>query len=58
MTYLLSSTYSKNLLEIKTDHKLTFEELVEELCKKSQPKSQFIEKNYIFNEIWQKKAHR
>ena len=58
MTYLLSSTYSENLLEIKTDHKLTFEELVEELCKKSQPKSQFIGKNSIFNEIWQKKAHR
>ena len=35
----LSSTYSEKLLGIKIDNKLTFEEDVEELCKKASQKS-------------------
>ena len=45
----LSSTCSKKFLGIKNDNKLTFEEQVEELCKKASQKVSG--KNFIFNEI-------
>ena len=45
----LSSTCSKTFLGIKNDNKLTFEEQVEELCKKASQKVSG--KNFIFNEI-------
>ena len=38
-------------VDICNDNKLTFEEHVERLCKKSQSKSQCSGKNFIFNEI-------
>ena len=40
----------------KNDNKLTFEEHVEGLCKKASQKVNG--KNFIFNEIWTKKAYR
>ena len=45
----LSTTYSEKLLGIKIDNKLTFEEHVEELCKKASQKVSG--KSFIFNEI-------
>ena len=45
----VSSTCSEKLLGIKIDNKLTFEEHVEELCKKASQK--FSGKNFIFNEV-------
>ena len=49
----LSSTCSEKLLEIKIDNKLTFEEHVEGLCKKSSQKvsGKCSDKNFIFNKI-------
>ena len=47
----LSSTCSEKLLGIKIDENLTFEEHFEGLCKKAG-------KDFIFNEIWAKKAYR
>ena len=52
----VSSTCSEKLLGIKIDNKLTFEEHVEELCKKASQK--FSGKNFIFNEVWTKKEYR
>ena len=52
----LSSTCSEKFLGIKNDIKLTFEEHVEELCKRASQKVSG--KNLIFNEIWTKKAYR
>ena len=45
----LSSTCSEKFLGIKNDNKLTFEEHVEGLCKKTSQKVS--DKNFIFNEI-------
>ena len=45
----LSSTCKEKLLGIKNDNKLTFEEHVEELCKKASQKVSG--KSFIFNEI-------
>ena len=47
--YKFSSTCSEEFLGIKNDNKLTFEEHVEGLCKKSSQK--VIGKNFIFKEI-------
>ena len=47
----LSRTYSEKLSRIKIDKKLTFEEHIKGLCKKSQSKSSYAGKNFIFHEI-------
>ena len=48
----LSSRCSEKCLGIKNDNKFTFEDHVEELCKKTSRKVSG--KNFIFNEIWRR----
>ena len=56
------STCNEKFLGIKVDNKLTFEDHVEDCAKKrtvqkSQSKSQCCGKNFVFNDIWTKKAY-